>query len=327
AEYLTVLGAEVTGIARSSGERGGHPVRTPAELPQLLPDTDVLVNILPATTATAGIVDERVLRALPPRAWVVNVGRGATVDEPALLHALESGMIAGAALDVFATEPLPADSPLWHAPNMIVTPHAAGGRPHNPEALIEQNLQLLLSDAPLVTEAGAGTARVRSRRRGLPAVTSPRHPRAQAGEHLLQAGTFLVHGRGQDRGPVQQTFTGLVGAFLPPLLAVVDGDGDLLAQRRRVHGGGAVGVGGQSDLLQVPVAQQPDLPHGAGNGDPFLVAVLVQPERFAQQPAVHAPAADTAVTRTHRRGHFVLQPVETVARLVLRRQRLLHPAG
>ncbi|HLR27766.1 MAG TPA: NAD(P)-dependent oxidoreductase [Ruania sp.] len=155
AEYLTVLGAEVTGIARSSGERGGHPVRTPAELPQLLPDTDVLVNILPATTATAGIVDERVLRALPPRAWVVNVGRGATVDEPALLHALESGMIAGAALDVFATEPLPADSPLWHAPNMIVTPHAAGGRPHNPEALIEQNLQLLLSDAPLVNEVGA----------------------------------------------------------------------------------------------------------------------------------------------------------------------------
>src|SRR5699024_11371253 len=129
---------------------------------------------------------------------------------------------------------------------------------------------------------------------------SPVHPRAQASEHLLQAGTFLVHGRGQDRGPVQQTFTGLVGAFLPPLLAVVAGHGALLARRRRVHGGGAVGVGGQSTLLRVSVAQQPDLPDGASNGDPLLVAVLVQPERFAQQPAVHAPAADTAVPRTHR---------------------------
>lgn len=152
ARYLTALGAEVSGVARRAGDRSGYPVHAPKELPTLLPETDVLVNILPATPDTTGIVDEAVLDALPPRAWLVNVGRGATVDEPALQRALESGMIAGAALDVFANEPLPPDSPLWHAPNLIITPHAAGGRPHAPESLIEQNLHQLRNGAPLVNE-------------------------------------------------------------------------------------------------------------------------------------------------------------------------------
>ena len=149
AGYLTMLGARVTGVARSVGERDGYPVITEAELDRVLPSTDVLVNILPATAHTQGIVNAAVLAALPERAWLVNVGRGATVAEDDLVAALEAGSIAGAALDVFATEPLPESSPLWRTPNVILTPHCAGGRPQAPETLIEENLRRLLAGEEL----------------------------------------------------------------------------------------------------------------------------------------------------------------------------------
>ena len=149
AGYLSMLGARVTGVARSSGERSGYPVVTEAELSSVLPTADVLVNILPATAHTEQIVDGAVLARLPERAWLVNVGRGATVAEDDLVEALTAGSIAGAALDVFATEPLPASSPLWRAPNTILTPHCAGGRPQAPEALIEENLRRLLAGEEL----------------------------------------------------------------------------------------------------------------------------------------------------------------------------------
>jgi len=80
---------------------------------------------------------------------VVNVGRGSTVDEPALVAALSEGGIAGAALDVTSTEPLPADSPLWDAPNLLLTPHAAGGRPVGADELIAANLAALLAGREL----------------------------------------------------------------------------------------------------------------------------------------------------------------------------------
>ena len=82
-------------------------------------------------------------------AWVINVGRGDAVVEGALLHALGSGTIAGAALDVTVVEPLPADSPLWDAPNLIITPHAAGGRPLGGVDLLADNLTALLAGEPL----------------------------------------------------------------------------------------------------------------------------------------------------------------------------------
>ena len=150
AGYLSMLGARVTGVARSAGERAGYPVVTEADLAEVLPRTDVLVNILPATPHTEGIVDAAVLAALPEQAWLVNVGRGATVNEADLVATLEAGSIAGAALDVFATEPLPTDSPLWRAPNVILTPHCAGGRPEAPEAMIEENLRRLLAGDELI---------------------------------------------------------------------------------------------------------------------------------------------------------------------------------
>ncbi len=79
----------------------------------------------------------------------MNVGRGSTVDEDALDEALRARRIGGAALDVTATEPLPASSPLWTAPNTIITPHAAGGRPLGAAGLIEDNLSRLLGGEPL----------------------------------------------------------------------------------------------------------------------------------------------------------------------------------
>jgi phosphoglycerate dehydrogenase-like enzyme len=87
---------------------------------------DYLVITVPLTPATRGMVDRAVLDALPPHAWVVNVGRGAVVDEAALIDALAGERIAGACLDVFAVEPLPADHPLWTLPNVVLTPHISG---------------------------------------------------------------------------------------------------------------------------------------------------------------------------------------------------------
>jgi phosphoglycerate dehydrogenase-like enzyme len=149
APYLAMLGAHVTGIARSAGERHGFPVVTAADFPTLLPDTDVLISILPATPETARAVSAPVLALLPPRAWVVNVGRGSVLDEAALLAAIRAGRLAGAALDVFETEPLPATSPLWAEPSIIITPHAAGGRPIGAATRIESNLSALLRGEPL----------------------------------------------------------------------------------------------------------------------------------------------------------------------------------
>jgi phosphoglycerate dehydrogenase-like enzyme len=152
APHLAALGAHVTGIARTAGERHGFPVVTTADLPSLLPATDVLVMILPATGATEKALDAGVLKLLPPHAWLINVGRGATVDEDALLAALRGGRLAGAALDVFDTEPLPAGSGLWDEPNVIITPHAAGGRPIGAADRIAQNL--------VAYRAGAGLRHV-----------------------------------------------------------------------------------------------------------------------------------------------------------------------
>ncbi|WP_165962781.1 NAD(P)-dependent oxidoreductase [Occultella glacieicola] len=150
AGHLTGLGAEVVGVATTAGERSGYRVITPADLPGELTDADVLVDILPALPTTQNVVDAAILGALPTHAWFVNVGRGATVDEAALKQALTDGTIGGAALDVFATEPLPAGDPLWGSPNLIVTPHIAGGRPHDPELRIEENLRRFLAGEDLL---------------------------------------------------------------------------------------------------------------------------------------------------------------------------------
>jgi len=150
APMLTALGAQVTGVATTAGTRSGYPVVTDSELDGLLPNTDALVMILPASPATAGALNARRLALLPRYAWVVNVGRGDCVNEADLVHALEQEAIGGAALDVFAEEPLPANSPLWGFKNVIISPHAAGGRPIGGEALVRENVRRLMADEPLL---------------------------------------------------------------------------------------------------------------------------------------------------------------------------------
>jgi phosphoglycerate dehydrogenase-like enzyme len=147
--HLTALGATVTGAGRRARQEGSVRVVDDARIGDQLARTDVLIMILPSTPQTRGILDAEKLRALPAHAWVINVGRGDAIDENALVDALWAGTIAGAALDVTVVEPLPADSPVWDAPNLIITPHAAGGRPLEWADLLAHNLQALLGGRPL----------------------------------------------------------------------------------------------------------------------------------------------------------------------------------
>jgi phosphoglycerate dehydrogenase-like enzyme len=149
APHLTALGAAVTGVGRRAREEDGVTVIEESDLPARLAETDVLVMILPSTPETRDVLDAGALAALPPHAWVVNVGRGDAVDEAALVDALRDGRIAGAALDVTRVEPLPADSPLWDTPNLVITPHAAGGRPLGALDLLAENLDALRAGRPL----------------------------------------------------------------------------------------------------------------------------------------------------------------------------------
>lgn len=152
AEQLHHLGARTTGIVRhDTTEADVVHVR---ELDRLLPQVDALVSLLPSTSATTRLIDERVFAGLPAHAWFVSAGRGSAVDQAALTSALRSGEIAGAALDVFEEEPLPIDSPLWDLPNVVVTPHAAGGRPLGSKKLIEQNLRSFASGRELANLVG-----------------------------------------------------------------------------------------------------------------------------------------------------------------------------
>ena len=97
----------------------------PGYLPRALAAADFVV-VLPLTRKTRGLIDERALAAMRPGAWLLNIGRGAVVDAAALLNALQTQRLAGAILDVFPTEPLPADHALWLLDNVVITPHVAG---------------------------------------------------------------------------------------------------------------------------------------------------------------------------------------------------------
>jgi phosphoglycerate dehydrogenase-like enzyme len=121
ASRLAPFGARVVGVAQHA-----RPDAVTADsLPRLLPDADVVVDLLPLTSATRKFVDAELFSRMKPGAIFVNAGRGGTVDTDALLEALRSGRIR-AALDVTDPEPLPADHPLWKEPNVLITPHIAG---------------------------------------------------------------------------------------------------------------------------------------------------------------------------------------------------------
>ncbi len=119
---------------------------------ELASTVDVLVIAIPLSDTTRGLVDRTIIESMRPGALFVNIARGEIVDEDALSDALRAGHLGGAALDVFATEPLPADSPLWDLPNTIVTPHSSGASDLADERSIDvfaDNLRRLSTGRPL----------------------------------------------------------------------------------------------------------------------------------------------------------------------------------
>jgi phosphoglycerate dehydrogenase-like enzyme len=120
------------------------------DLADAVADADVVILTLPLTDTSRGLVDARILAAMRDDAWLINVSRGPLVDEPALLDAVRAGRLGGAVLDVFAEEPLPADSPWWDTPNVVVTPHAAGATMRFIDELILENVRRYLGDEPLL---------------------------------------------------------------------------------------------------------------------------------------------------------------------------------
>ncbi len=130
-------------------------VFAPEEREALLRESDFVVLLLPLTAATRHFIGAKELAAMKPNAFLVNVGRGPLVDEPALIRALQDKRIAGAGLDVFEREPLPAASPLWDLEEVIMTPHMAGpfrGYMDLACELFAQNLRRFMSGQPMLNE-------------------------------------------------------------------------------------------------------------------------------------------------------------------------------
>jgi phosphoglycerate dehydrogenase-like enzyme len=131
---------------------GAEAVLSPARLHELLAWADFVVLALPATPETKRLIGEKELAAMRSSAFLINVARGEVVDEPALARVLAAGGLAGAALDVFSEEPLPADHAFWTLPNLVLTPHVSGYTPGYFDkmlALFEENLGRYLGGQPL----------------------------------------------------------------------------------------------------------------------------------------------------------------------------------
>ena len=147
------LGVEVGAVGRSARVEEDLGSVAPIErLREVLAAADHVVNTLPLTPRTAGIFDAAAFAAMPATSTFVNVGRGGTVNERALVDALRTGVIAAAALDVFVEEPLPAQSPLWSMPNVIVSPHMCGdfqGWEHDAVAVFVDNARRWVRNQPL----------------------------------------------------------------------------------------------------------------------------------------------------------------------------------
>lgn len=125
---LQAAGMHVTGVGRRArpGDADFGEIVGADQLLDVLATADAVVVAAPLTPDTRAMIDARCFEALQPGTWLVNVGRGPVVDEAALVQALRTGQVGAAALDVFETEPLPADSPLWELGNVLVTPHMSG---------------------------------------------------------------------------------------------------------------------------------------------------------------------------------------------------------
>jgi phosphoglycerate dehydrogenase-like enzyme len=149
------LGMEVRGVGRTAraGDDVFGAIAGTDALAEAVGWADYVVNALPATPATRHLFDAPVFESMRRSARFINVGRGATVDEAALIEALRGARIAGAALDVFEREPLPPDSPFWELPNTIVSPHMSGDFEGWLEAVVRlfvDNLRRFVAGEPLL---------------------------------------------------------------------------------------------------------------------------------------------------------------------------------
>jgi len=127
AQLLKAFGMHVVGLSRAPRAVQGFDEMMPTDrLREAAGRADFLINVLPATADNALLFDRTVFAAMKATAYYISAGRGQTVDEAALIEALRAGRIAGAGLDVFQTEPLPADSAFWDMPNVFITPHLGG---------------------------------------------------------------------------------------------------------------------------------------------------------------------------------------------------------
>lgn len=157
ARLLKAVGMTVLAV-RAHPEQGpgaADEVHAPAALDELLPRADYVVLAVPVTPQSQALLDARRLALLPPQACVVNVGRGALLDQAALAAALAAGRLRAAALDVFAKEPLPPDAPLWDLPQALIVPHlgsATAAMWPRQVALIAANLRRLATGQPLLAE-------------------------------------------------------------------------------------------------------------------------------------------------------------------------------
>jgi phosphoglycerate dehydrogenase-like enzyme len=152
---MGAIGREVARLGEAFGMRASGIRRGdgPDRLRELIPQADAIVVALPLTDETRGLIDADLVALMKDGAIFVNVGRGAVVDEDALVAALRAGKLRGAALDVFAEEPLPESSPLWELDNVIVSPHTAALSVKENERVVErfaQNLRRYLDGAELI---------------------------------------------------------------------------------------------------------------------------------------------------------------------------------
>lgn len=156
ARVAKAFGMRVVGIKRSIAPVEYVDQVLPNEkLNEVLAQSDFTIMLLPINEATRGFMTAERFAAMKEGSVFINVGRGQTVDEGALIEALESGHLSGAALDTFQTEPLPEDSPLWDMPNVLITPHVAADTPMymtRAFRLIGKNLPLFQQGEPLISE-------------------------------------------------------------------------------------------------------------------------------------------------------------------------------
>jgi phosphoglycerate dehydrogenase-like enzyme len=152
AGLLAPFACTIYAVRRQTRSEHGVRIVPEEDLTRVLALADHVVNVLPENDSTVNWVNARRLACLKPGARFYNVGRGATVDQGALIEALRSGRLGAAYLDVMDPEPLPPEHPLWTAPNCYITPHSAGGRSDEQEALVEHflgNLAALDAGKPL----------------------------------------------------------------------------------------------------------------------------------------------------------------------------------